>query len=192
LRLECLNPSILKTERPPVTCARSKSYCGRRNRPTAPPAPPAKAGSFCGGRPEVVCARTKRRFDPDLTSNGCRTTSDRVGIPPRNGGNALGGFLRLVAEYVSYFALRTTDRRNYTVPVPPIAGARRQCLIDDRSPSVEIPGSANQVDLVEAARQKSEAATEARTSAWSIRARSKLGRCGCARFPANRLQARIW
>src|SRR6266700_5713048 len=65
-------------------------------------------------------------------------------------------------------------------------------LIDDRSPSVEIPGSANQVDLVEAARQKSEAATEARTSAWSIRARSKLGRCGCARFPANRLQARIW
>src|SRR5713101_8623811 len=46
LRLECLNPSILKTERPPVTCARSKSYCGRRNRPTAPPAPPAEAGSF--------------------------------------------------------------------------------------------------------------------------------------------------
>src|SRR5882672_9246523 len=80
--------------------------------------------SAYGGRPEVVCARSKRRFDPDLTSNGCRTTSDRVGIPPRNGGNALGGFLRLVAEYVSYFALRTTDRRNYTVPVPPIAGAR--------------------------------------------------------------------
>src|SRR5713226_723518 len=73
-----------------------------------------------------------------------------------------------------------------------LAGARRQCLIDDRSPSVEIQGSANQVGLVEAARQKSEAATEARTSAWSIRARSKLGRCGCARFPANRLQARIW
>src|SRR6266705_6749282 len=24
------------------------------------------------GRPEVVCARSKRRFDPDLTSNGCR------------------------------------------------------------------------------------------------------------------------
>src|ERR1700732_1997658 len=38
-------------------------------------------------------ARSKRRFDLDLTSNGCRTTSDRVGIPPRNGGNALGGFL---------------------------------------------------------------------------------------------------
>ena len=65
--------------------------------------------SAYGGRPEVVCARSKRRFDPDLTSNGCRTTSDRVGIPPRNGGNALGGFLRLVAEYVSYFALRTTE-----------------------------------------------------------------------------------
>lgn len=37
---------ILKTERPPVTCARSNSYCGRRSRPTAPPAPPARAGSF--------------------------------------------------------------------------------------------------------------------------------------------------
>jgi hypothetical protein len=43
-----IDPSILKTERPPVTCARSKSYCGRRNRPTAPPAPPAEAGSFNG------------------------------------------------------------------------------------------------------------------------------------------------
>src|SRR2546430_1293999 len=73
-----------------------------------------------------------------------------------------------------------------------LSGARRQWLLIDRSPSVEIQGSANQVGLVEAARQKSEAATEARTSAWSIRARSKLGRCGCARFPANRLQARIW
>jgi hypothetical protein len=43
-----IDPSILKTERPPVTCAPSKSYCGRRNRPTAPPAPPARAGSFIG------------------------------------------------------------------------------------------------------------------------------------------------
>jgi hypothetical protein len=43
-----IDPSILKTERPPVTCARSKSYCGRRNRPTAPPPPPAEAGSFIG------------------------------------------------------------------------------------------------------------------------------------------------
>jgi hypothetical protein len=41
-----LNPSILKTERPPVTCARSNSYCGRRNRPTAPPGPSRRAGSF--------------------------------------------------------------------------------------------------------------------------------------------------
>src|SRR6202023_1991149 len=48
LRWRLIDPSILKTERPPVTCARSKSYCGRRNRPTAPPAPPAEAGSFCG------------------------------------------------------------------------------------------------------------------------------------------------
>jgi hypothetical protein len=43
------------------------------------------------------CHSWKSVFDPDLTSNGCRTTSDRthlqtlsVGIPPRNGGNALG------------------------------------------------------------------------------------------------------
>jgi hypothetical protein len=28
-----LNPSILKTERPPVTCARSNRYCGRCNTP---------------------------------------------------------------------------------------------------------------------------------------------------------------
>src|SRR5258708_9959449 len=48
LRWRLIDPSILKTERPPVTCARSKSYCGRRNRPTAPPAPPAEAGSFFG------------------------------------------------------------------------------------------------------------------------------------------------
>src|SRR6202022_2979955 len=50
LRLECLNPSILKTERPPVTCARSNSYCGRRNRPTAPPGPSRRAGSFIGAK----------------------------------------------------------------------------------------------------------------------------------------------
>jgi hypothetical protein len=31
-----LNPSILKTERPPVTCARSDSYGGRRNTPDRP------------------------------------------------------------------------------------------------------------------------------------------------------------
>jgi hypothetical protein len=43
-----LNPSILKTERPPVTCARSNSYCARRHRPTSPPHPPARAGSFFG------------------------------------------------------------------------------------------------------------------------------------------------
>jgi hypothetical protein len=28
-----LDPSILKTERPPVTYARSNGYCGRRNAP---------------------------------------------------------------------------------------------------------------------------------------------------------------
>jgi hypothetical protein len=53
-----IDPSILKTERPPVTCARSKSYCGRRNRPTAPPAPPAEAGSFLEGKTDVPRART--------------------------------------------------------------------------------------------------------------------------------------
>src|ERR1035438_9061813 len=48
LEVGVLEHSILKTERPPVTRARSNSYCGRRNRPTAPPAPPARAGSFFG------------------------------------------------------------------------------------------------------------------------------------------------
>src|SRR5450755_894381 len=46
MRLECLNPSILKTERPPVTCARSNSYGARRSTPTVPPHLPARAGSF--------------------------------------------------------------------------------------------------------------------------------------------------
>jgi hypothetical protein len=49
-----IDPSILKTERPPVTCARSKSYCGRRNRPTAPPPPPAEAGSLCAGHAQQL------------------------------------------------------------------------------------------------------------------------------------------
>jgi hypothetical protein len=48
-----IDPSILKTERPPVTCAPSKSYCGRRNRPTVPPAPPAEAGSFIAPTTEI-------------------------------------------------------------------------------------------------------------------------------------------
>src|SRR5712692_3256906 len=33
LEVGVLDPSILKTERPPVTRARSNSYCGRRNTP---------------------------------------------------------------------------------------------------------------------------------------------------------------
>ena len=41
-----LNPSILKTERPPVTCARSNGYCCGSKRPTASQLPPAGAGSF--------------------------------------------------------------------------------------------------------------------------------------------------
>jgi hypothetical protein len=39
-----LNPSILKTERPPVTCARSNSYGGKRMRPAAQPAPSRESG----------------------------------------------------------------------------------------------------------------------------------------------------
>src|ERR1700738_3509982 len=62
--MKYLNPSTLKTERPPVTCARSNSYCGRRNRLTAPPAPPASAGSFIGA---------KRTFGETLTSAMCQT-----------------------------------------------------------------------------------------------------------------------
>src|SRR5712664_3797237 len=54
LRWRLIDPSILKTERPPVTCARSKSYCGRRNRPTAPPALPAEAGSLCAGHAQQL------------------------------------------------------------------------------------------------------------------------------------------
>jgi hypothetical protein len=53
LEVGVLDPSILKTERPPVTCARSNVYCGRSMRPTAPQRPPAGAGSF---------------FDPERTS----------------------------------------------------------------------------------------------------------------------------
>src|SRR5260221_8355588 len=36
LEVGVLDPSILKTERPPVTCARSNGYCGRRNAPDRP------------------------------------------------------------------------------------------------------------------------------------------------------------
>jgi hypothetical protein len=55
------------SERPPVTCARSNSYCGRRNRPTAPPAPPARAGSFFG---------TKRTSRPGLAMSVHRGRAD--------------------------------------------------------------------------------------------------------------------
>jgi hypothetical protein len=68
----------------------------------------------------------------------------------------------------------------------------RSCLIDDRSPSVEIRGSANHVDRSQAACQKSEAVTEAPISTCSIQTRSRPGRCGCAHFLANRSLARIW
>jgi len=61
-----IDPSILKTERPPVTCPRSKSYCGRRNRPTPPPALPAEAGSFIGA---------KRTFAETQTSAKCQIRS---------------------------------------------------------------------------------------------------------------------
>jgi hypothetical protein len=56
-----IDPSILKTERPPVTCARSNSYCGRRNRPTAPPALPAEAGSFIDPK-ETSATKAKVRI----------------------------------------------------------------------------------------------------------------------------------
>ncbi len=36
LEVGVLDPSILKTERPPVTCARSNGYCGRCNAPDRP------------------------------------------------------------------------------------------------------------------------------------------------------------
>jgi hypothetical protein len=47
LEVGVLDPSILKTERPPVTRARSNGYCARRNTPgPAASPPPARAGSF--------------------------------------------------------------------------------------------------------------------------------------------------
>src|SRR5260221_8587907 len=39
LEVGVLDPSILKTERPPVTRARSNGYCGRRNTPDRPASP---------------------------------------------------------------------------------------------------------------------------------------------------------
>src|SRR5712664_4705615 len=52
----CLEVGVLEPLDPQdgATCARSKSYCGRRNRPTAPPAPPARAGSLCAGHAQQL------------------------------------------------------------------------------------------------------------------------------------------
>src|SRR6266849_1808600 len=60
LRWRLIDPSILKTERPPVTCARSKSYCGRRNRPTAPPAPSRGSGFVLWRKTHVGFEQTDR------------------------------------------------------------------------------------------------------------------------------------
>ncbi len=49
LEVGVLNPSILKTERPPVTCARSNDYCGRSNAPDRA-AVPSRGSGF------VVCS----------------------------------------------------------------------------------------------------------------------------------------
>lgn len=56
-----LNPSILKTECPPVTCARSNDYRGRSNAPDrAAQRPPAGAGSFCDPKGQIGhCASGK-------------------------------------------------------------------------------------------------------------------------------------
>src|SRR5260370_6493125 len=104
LRLECLNPSILKTERPPVTCARSNSYCGRRNRPTAPPAPPARAGSFNGHLPAIgslrmSASREERSFieNHHLRSKYFRT-SDQGSEPPLDDGNESSDDFRCTSD----------------------------------------------------------------------------------------------
>jgi hypothetical protein len=39
-----LDPSILKTERPPVTRVRSNDYCARRNAPDLAAAPSRESG----------------------------------------------------------------------------------------------------------------------------------------------------
>jgi hypothetical protein len=44
LEVGVLDPSILKTERPPVTRVRSNDYCADAMRPTSPPHPPRESG----------------------------------------------------------------------------------------------------------------------------------------------------
>jgi hypothetical protein len=55
LEVGVLDPSILKTERPPVTRVRSNDYCADAMRPTSPPHPPARAGSFFGTFETCLC-----------------------------------------------------------------------------------------------------------------------------------------
>jgi hypothetical protein len=44
LEVGVLDPSILKTERPPVTRVRSNDYCARRNAPDLAAAPSRESG----------------------------------------------------------------------------------------------------------------------------------------------------
>src|SRR5260221_12251154 len=60
LEVGVLDPSILKTERPPVTCARSNGYCCRSNPPD---------------RPASVLPRERVR---SLTQNGLRQGDVRL------------------------------------------------------------------------------------------------------------------
>ena len=54
MRLECLNPSILKTERPPVTCARSNGYGVRRDAPDRAAASSRESGFVLWHIAEIV------------------------------------------------------------------------------------------------------------------------------------------
>jgi hypothetical protein len=54
-----LNPSILKTERPPVTCARSNGYCCRSNAPDRAAATSRRSG-FVLWHETVMAAQSQR------------------------------------------------------------------------------------------------------------------------------------
>jgi hypothetical protein len=63
-----LNPSILKTERPPVTCVRSNGYYGRPNAPARPASalPRERVRSMALFRPRAV-AGLSPEFAPKRT-----------------------------------------------------------------------------------------------------------------------------
>src|SRR5712664_3436049 len=143
LRWRLIDPSILKTERPPVTCARSKSYCGRRNRPTAPPAPPAEAGSFNGtfptwrsclmmsvdrGEAEIICSFRVFRI---LTLNGRSSwpysalQELEIGTDPCVRGLKIAGFQRRLFNIIVLGSVENQDSTGGLVVIQALDGTIR-------------------------------------------------------------------